>query len=90
MELIFKILTLLLGIVAVVSFFWIMVGIPAGIVILILFFTSKDKDKKAKYKKWLKISFGGILVMILVMLLWAVVSAIGVFSGVQLAPPLPN
>jgi hypothetical protein len=86
---ILTIIRAILAIAAVVSFVWMVVGLPAGIIISIIYFTTKEVDKRKKLSKWIKISFMGILVIIAVFILYAVLGFVSTLLGYRISNSIP-
>ena len=63
-----QIINAILAISGVIAFAWNVIGILPGIILAILALTTKDKEKKKKYVKWVKICFGGIALLIVVLM----------------------
>lgn len=88
-----QILSLVIGLVfslaLIVIFLWVAVGLPGGVILTILYFTSKDKKEKLNYKKWIKVCFGSILALVGVTLLWALIKVVTFLLGVPLGPTMP-
>ncbi len=74
----------------ILVFLWMVVGLPAGVVLVVMYFLEKDKTKKAKKGKWILICFGSILAMIGVTLLWSVFRLVGFFFGGPLTFSVPS
>ena len=85
-----QIVNAILAIAGVVAFVWNMVGILPGIILGILALTTKDKDKKKKYFKWVKICFGGLALLIIVFILYALYSFFGALLGFSVSTPIPR
>jgi hypothetical protein len=81
-------INIILSILGVVAFIWLMVGGLPGIVLLILALTQKDTDKKAKLFKWVKICFGGLGLLVVVFILYALMGLLGSLLGFSIATPL--
>lgn len=88
MELLFSILSGVLVFVVIVSLFWTIIGIPVGIILLILKHANKFHGSKKKLFWW---CFGGIISLIAAFVLFFIVSVIQGFLGISVATlPLPN
>lgn len=79
----FAIIRAILGILGILTAIWMMIGVPAGVVLLILYLSSKDKNNKKKLLKWLKVCFLSVIVLIIVFVLWAIVSFVGTLMGIN-------
>ena len=84
----FQIITLLLGLVAVIAFVWFIAGSIPGIILLVMMLKTKDKQKKKQYFKWVKICLGGLVLLILVGIIYAIF--ITVSSMLGYSPKLPS
>jgi amino acid transporter len=85
-----QIVNAILGITGVVAFVWNMVGILPGIILVILALTTKDKEKKKKYFKWVKICFGGVALLIVVFVLYFLFSFLGALLGFSVSTSIPR
>jgi len=83
-----NILVMILGILGMISGLWVMVGTPIGVILGIVYLLRKDKKDKS-YLKWIKISFGGLLAMLVVMIAWGVLNFLAVMNGWEL-PTAPQ
>ena len=83
-----NILVFLLGILGLISGLWMMIGLPIGSILILAYILRKDKKDKT-YLKWIKLSFGGLLAFLIVMVLWGVLNALAVMYGWEL-PSAPN
>lgn len=82
MELIIRILSNIVGIIAAISIPLIMIGIFAGIVLFIIAMTSEG-EKRKKFNKWSFISAGIPFVMLFgSLILFAILNAIKAFYGI--------
>ena len=45
----------------IVSFGWVVIGVPVGLVLSFFYLRTKDKDKRLRLKKYIILSFSGIL-----------------------------
>lgn len=79
---------MILGILGMISGLWVMVGTPIGVILGIVYLLRKDKKDKS-YLKWIKISFGGLLAMLVVMIAWGVLNFLAVMNGWEL-PTAPQ
>ena len=83
------IVNLLLGIMGIVAFLWLVIGLPAGGVWLLVNLTSKKK-KSLNTKKWIIVTFGGmamlLVVFILYMLSFLVIGMIASRNELQIVP----
>jgi hypothetical protein len=81
-----SIIAMLFSVLAMVATLWATIGSIPGFVFLILFFTTKDKTKKAQYWKWSKIGLGGIAALVGVMILYFLLSVVGAVFGFSINP----
>ncbi len=68
------IINLLLGILGIVAFLWLVIGLPVGGIWLLISLTSKKK-KTPNIKKWIIVTFGGIIMLPIVFTLYALLYA---------------
>lgn len=87
---IFTIIKAILGIVAAISFVWMVVGLPLGVILTIAYLVTKEKEKKKKLSKWIKLSFVCILVLIVVFIFWALLSFVSTLLGYNLGSSIPG
>lgn len=80
----------LLAFAGVVTFIWMIVGLPVGVVLLILYFIEKEPEKKKKLMKWIKRCFASLLVLLAIMLLYALMGFLGTVTGVKTSLPIPG
>lgn len=88
-----KFINLFLVIVGVIAFFWNMFGGIPGIVFTILALSTKDPAQKKKYWQWVRFCFGGLALLIIVFILYAIFAAVGAATGqptVILPTPIPT
>lgn len=88
-----KFVNLFLVILGIIAFFWNMFGGIPGIVFIILALTAKNPDQKKKYWKWVRICFGGLALLIIVFILYAILMAVGAATGnstIILPTPIPT
>ena len=76
-----QIIALIFSLLTVLATFYNIFGVPAGIVLLILYFTAKDKTKKKEYAKWAKIAFAGIAVSVGIFVVYFIIQVIGKSLG---------
>jgi uncharacterized membrane protein len=80
---ILQILNVLLLVGAIVSFAWMVIGTPVGIILIIVNLLTKDQKQKLKLKKWIRICFLGILTMVVIALFYAFMQVVAYFFGVN-------
>jgi hypothetical protein len=85
-----QIVTTLFGILGIVAGIWAVFGIPIGVILGIIYLLSNNQVMKRKLKKWLKISFGGVGALLLLLILWALINFLGTIFGVQVNYPIPE
>lgn len=57
------IVSLLLGLLGIIAFVWLLVGMPVGGVWLLLYLLRGDKKKTLPIKKWILVTFGGLVLL---------------------------
>jgi hypothetical protein len=80
-------------IASLVGFLWMIVGILPGLVLLIVGLASKDQNDRKKYFKWTKICFGGLFLLLAMVIIYFLISLVSTFFGVSLLsvpPGLPR
>lgn len=78
----------LLVLLGVGGFLWSAVGIPTGIVWLIVFTRSKKKNIDFPVHNWLWVTMGGMGLVLLAFALYAVFAVIFPNFGVTIFPPI--
>lgn len=71
-------------IASLIGFLWTIVGILPGLVLLIVGLTSKEQNDRKRYFKWTKICFGGLFLLMALMIVYFLISLISVLFGVSL------
>lgn len=77
-----KIVEIILGFVGIIAFVWNMFGVISGFVFMILALNSKDKEKKKKYLKYMMVSFGGLALLFVVFILYALLFVVKQVAGI--------
>jgi hypothetical protein len=75
------IINFLFIVLSAITFFWLVIGVPAGIVFFILYKSEKDKKKKENYKRWIKLSWGSLISFICIFLSYFVYKLIVTLLG---------
>lgn len=72
MQIFTTIINLILSVAGLIAFLWTMIGTPIGVVWLIVHLS--QKNHKLDKKKWVIVTFGGMIVLLLVFVIYAIVA----------------
>ena len=85
-----QVIVALFGLLSLVVGLWALIGFPVGIILGIIYLLTKEKSSKQKLMKWLKISFGGVVAFIGLLILWALINLILSLMGISISVPMPG
>jgi hypothetical protein len=88
MQIFNSLISVIFALLGLICWIWTMVGISTGILLVIKYFSSKEENKRIKLKKWILISFGGFLGLIIVLILWFILQIVLSFLGINAYTPL--
>lgn len=84
-----QVISVIFFILAVVALLWNIIGDLPGVILFILALTTKDREQKKKYFKWMKICFGGIVMLIAIFVVYFIFNfASYLLLGVSISPPI--
>lgn len=96
MEIVSAILGFILLVLFAVGFVWSLIGLPVGMVLLIMFIVmyiigkKDDEPRRSKIKKWIIISFGGLPLILLVAVIWGILKVIESAFGISIIGIIPQ
>jgi hypothetical protein len=89
MELLVSIFSGVIVVLSLIFFIWTIIGLPIGVVLVIIYLNSKEVEKKSRYKKWIKLCFRGILGLVIIFILWFIFQLILTLLGIN-SMPIPQ
>lgn len=85
---ILTVIRFLLAVITVVSFFWTILGIPVGTILLLIYLLKKNRKKNKTLLRWILVSFSGFPSLVLLFILWALLQLTLAIFGVDTLTPL--